>query len=42
MTHADIYGSFRCIYSKCQQNAENPLRHPKIEYPSQLKGKGIR
>ena len=42
MTYAGIYGPFGCIYSKCQQNAENPLRHSKIEYPSQLKGKGIR
>ena len=43
MTDADIsesFHSFPCKYSKSQQIVEN--FQPKIEYPCQLKEKGIR
>ena len=45
MTDADIsesFHSFPCKYSKSQQIVENFQHHPKIEYPCQLKEKGIR
>ena len=33
---------FPCIFTRCQKIVDNFPNYPKIKYPCQLKGKGIR